>query len=331
MTFNRSVWIVALLCALAAIGLGACGGDDGSDTSTGASTGGEAAAQPGEGKKIAFILPSLQNDYYLAQQAGAEEVAAKYPGADVSIVAGTGDGSGADLIAKVEDALTKQVDVIAMNSSNPDPLNAVLAKAAGQGAKVVLYDTPMPDFKEQISWVGADNYLSGKLAGEWLVKKLPEGGKVGILHCFPGIKISDDRVNGFKEAIAGSELKVVATLDPKCDRAKGRSVMEDMISAHPDLAAVYSISDTQTLGAIGALPKGDKAPVVVSIDAQKEAVEKIIAGDGITASVRQNPKGMGAEALETSIKVADGETVPKEIKIDQLVVDESNAAQYKDE
>src|ERR1700741_3215227 len=115
MHLKRSIWIVAALCALL---LAACGsGDDGGDTATeAASGGGGEATEVAEGKKVAFILPSLQNDFYLAQQAGAKETESKSPGPDVDIVAGTGEGSGADLIAKIEDALTKQADVIAIES-----------------------------------------------------------------------------------------------------------------------------------------------------------------------------------------------------------------------
>jgi ABC-type sugar transport system substrate-binding protein len=49
--------------------------------------------------------------------------------------------------------------------------------------------------------------------------------------------------------------------------------MEIMLSSHPDLDAIHSISDTQTLGAVKATTAVHKDPIVVSLDAQPEALE----------------------------------------------------------
>ena len=88
--------------------------------------------------------------------------------------------------------------------------------------------------------------------------------------------------------------------------------MENMLSAHPDLDAIYSISDTQTFGAVKAITAVHKDPIVVSFDAQPEALKDIKAGTVIDASVGQFPFKVGALAVKTAVAVAEGKTVAYE-------------------
>src|SRR5919109_1063116 len=81
----------------------------------------------------------------------------------------------------------------------------------------------------------------------------------------------------------------------KCDPEKGRKAMENMISAHPDIDAVFSTSDSQSLGAVKALKAAGKDPVFVSFDAQAPVVKAIRAGDVIDASVAWSAKEIGAD------------------------------------
>jgi ABC-type sugar transport system substrate-binding protein len=150
------------------------------------------------------------------------------------------------------------------------------------------------------------------------------GGQLGILHCIPGLQITDDRVGGFKSGLASAPFKVVSTLDAKCDREKGRTTMENMLSAHPDLDAIYSISDTQTFGAVKAITAVHKDPIVVSFDAQPEALKDIKAGTVIDASVGQFPFKVGALAVKTAVAVAQGKAVDKQVISPLVMVDKSN-------
>jgi ribose transport system substrate-binding protein len=104
--------------------------------------------------------------------------------------------------------------------------------------------------------------------------------------------------------------------------------MENMLSSHPDLDAIYSISDTQTFGAVKAIQATGKDPVVVSFDAQPEALKDIEAGTVIDASVGQFPYKVGALAVKTAVEVAQGKTVPKEVLSPLIMVDKSNVGQF---
>jgi ribose transport system substrate-binding protein len=299
---SRVVVAVGTLAAMVA--LAACGDSD--DKASGSTS--TAAAS---GKKITVIMPSLANDAYLLEKAGAEGEAKRYPGQEVSIVTGTGQSS-SELVSKVEDAITRGSDVIAINAGDPKPVIPALKRAVQQGVKVVVFDVPIPELTEQSSFVGLNNRQGGELAGKWLAE---HGG-------------SGDRVAGFKAGLGSAPFKVVSTLDAKCDREKGRTTMENMLSSHPDLDAIYSISDTQTFGAVKAIEATGKDPIVVSFDAQPEALKDIAAGTVIDASVGQFPFKVGALAVKTAVEVAQGKQVPKEVLSPLIMVDKSNVGEF---
>src|SRR6266545_4518455 len=116
MMVKRVLVAVAAIASLGAIA--ACGG--GSDDQ---GSGGSATASEG---KITVIMPSLANDAYLLEKAGADAEAKRFPGQMVSVVTGSGQSS-SELVSKIEDAITRETDVIAINAGDP--------QAGGAGAE----------------------------------------------------------------------------------------------------------------------------------------------------------------------------------------------------
>src|SRR3954447_25329299 len=104
--------------------------------------------------------------------------------------------------------------------------------------------------------------------------------------------------------------------------------MENMLSSHPDLDAIYSISDTQTFGAVKAITAVDKDPIVVSFDAQPEALKDIKAGTVIDASVGQFPFKVGALAVKTAVAVAQGKSVDKQVISPLVMVYKTNVDKF---
>src|SRR3712207_4666516 len=90
------------------------------------------ATRPAQGEelRIAVILAALDNDFYVAQRAGvlAEAKKPKYRNVDVTIQAGKQRTAFTEVVSLVEDAITKQVDAIAINGSDTKPLLPVLRR-----------------------------------------------------------------------------------------------------------------------------------------------------------------------------------------------------------
>jgi ABC-type sugar transport system substrate-binding protein len=319
---GRSVVAAGAVLALAVAGCGS--GDDSGGGGNPAKAG--ADAKP---VRVAVIMPSLDNDFYIAEKAGADAEAERQANADVSISAGRERSSVDDITGAIDDAIAKGVDAIAVNGSDDAPLIPALKRVIAAKIPLVLFDAPADQLKGQYAtYVGTDNAAGGRAAGAWLREHLPGGGDVGLLLCVAGHPVTTARVKGFEQA-AGKRFKVVAQGDAQCDREKGRTVMEDMISAHPKLDAIFSTSDSQTPGAIAALKAAKVDPMFVSFDAQPASVKAIEAGDILDADSGWSGRTIGADAVKAAVKAARGEQLPPEHIIPVTVVDKTNAASWK--
>jgi ribose transport system substrate-binding protein len=159
-------------------------------------------------------------------------------------------------------------------------------------------------------------------------EQLPDGGKLGVILCVAGHPVTSARFDGFKAGL-GDGFDIVATADAQCDPEKGRKAMENMLSAHADLDAVFSTSDSQTVGILKALEAAKENPVLVSFDAQPPIVEDIVGGGVADASVAWSAKEIGADAVKAAVAAARGEPVEPETLVPVTVVDKSNAASWE--
>jgi ribose transport system substrate-binding protein len=317
--------VKAMLCAsiLGAAVLAGCGDD-----------GGGGAANDGSGGKpvrIAVVMASLDNAFYVAEKRGVEEEAAKHPDAKVTVSAGRERTASDEVISLLDDAIAKDVDAVAIDGSDTKPLIPALKRVIDAKIPLVLFDAPADELKGQYAaFIGTDNHAGGKAAGTWLKKHMAGGGKVGVLECVVGHPVTVARVKGFEAGLqGGGPFQIVARLEAGCDPEKGRKAMEDMLTAHPDLDAVFSTSDTQSVGAIEALKAAHKDLEFVSFDAQPEAVEAIKAGNIIDASSGWSARTLGSEAVKAAIAAARGEPVAPSKLVPVTVVDKTNADGWK--
>jgi ribose transport system substrate-binding protein len=307
----------AVAVALAA-GLAACGGGSSGD--------GQASKQ--KAVRVDVVMASLGNDFYIAQKAGIERQAAADPGVKVSVSAGRTQSATDDVVRLIEDAIARHPDAIAVNGSDDAPLLPALRQVLAAHIPLVLFDASADALDGRLAaYIGTDNRAGGAAGGAWL-KQQRASGKLGVILCIQGNPVTTARYDGFRQA-AGPGWKVVATADAQCDPEKGRKAMEDMVAAHPDLDAVFSTSDSQSIGAVKALQAAHKDPLFVSFDAQPPVVKDIEAGTVVDASVAWSAREIGADAVKAAVAAARRRSVAKQTLVPVTVVTKDNAAGWK--
>ena len=162
--------------------------------------------------------------------------------------------------------------------------------------------------------------MAGKLAGEDLAKRNPNGGKIAILD-FPENQSCIDRVQGFLAGLgdAKSKFPIVAQQDGAAALAKSLPIAQDIIQAHPDLLAFFAINDPSAMGAIAAIKATKKAGIQVysvdgSPDGKATIVDGTMTGDGVQVPIQEAEVAFkqALELLQTG-KIQGGSTnIPKE-------------------
>jgi ABC-type sugar transport system substrate-binding protein len=317
---------LAVVVAFALTGALVGCGDDDSDSNTNAATDGEPSSS--EPVKLGLIM-KFPVDFYLTMQSAAEEWDAATDGATVTYGTGKSATDDQGQIDLIQSMVTQGVKGIAITPSSPAVVPA-LDDAVSKGVKVVLVDNDLPDWDKKSSVVATDNRKGGVLAGEYLAKTLEKGATLAVLEGVPGVPALDDRVNGMEEGLGSSGIKVVGKAPTDCDQDKGVTAAADLLTAHPDVDAIYGACGPPVLGAIQSIDRAGRSPddiLLVGFDALPDEVKQIKAGKE-DASVAQFPAKMGEMGMDTLLKAVNGEDVPPAVDTGTEIVTKDNADDF---
>jgi ABC-type sugar transport system substrate-binding protein len=269
--------------------------------------------------------------FYTTLQNGAKKFDKETPGAKVLFAQGKSATDDAGEIAAIQDLVTAGVKGIAIAPTSPAVVPALKA-AQKKGVKIVLIDNDIPTWKGKASVVATNNFNGGVLAGKYIAARLKAGDKLGILAGVPGVPSLDDRVNGMLKGLGTlkSQLKIVGKLETDCDQTKGFNQAQTLLTANPDLKAMYSACGPPAVGADQALTNANVNPssfVMVGYDAQPDEVAQIVKGRE-NASVAQFPFNIGYLGAKTLWKVVQGKAVAKNVDTGTALVTKANAKQF---
>ncbi len=225
--------------------------------------------------------------------------------------------------AQVEDFIAQKVDAIVLCPVDSKSIVGAIRKA--NRAKIPVFTADIAaQGGDVVSHIASDNVAGGRLAGEYMVKLLGGKGTVAIVN-HPVVASVQDRVKGFKEAIAKSEIKIVADQAGDGVRDKSMSVAENLLQKYPNLNGIFAINDSTALGVLAAVRQAKRNEVViVGYDGDPEARKEILAGSPLKADAVQYPREIGRVAIETVAKYLKGEEVPKTIPIKVGIIDQES-------
>ena len=280
--------------------------------------------------KIGFIT-KFPVEFFSTMEEAAKAYAVANP--DVEIIYGQG-ASGTDIegqIALIESMVTQGVQGIALTPVDPTVAPA-LDRAIEAGVKIVLMDNDIPDWLGKTALATTDNYNAGKIAGEYLKTVLKDGDTLGILEGVPGVPALDDRVTGMLKGLAGGpDVQIVGKGATNCTQELGVSAAEDLLTANPDLKAIYAACGPPAVGAAQAIENAGIANddiVLVGFDACCGELDKIVSGQE-DATVAQFPAKMGELGVDTLVRAIRGEEVELLVDTGAGLVTADNVADYQ--
>ena len=306
-----------LLCFTLGLGMVACSSDD-SDTTT------DTTESSGDAVKIGFIT-KFPVDFYDTMVDAAKAWNEDNPDVEMLFAQGESGTDDEGEIAAIESMVTQGVQAIVITPTSPNVQDALQA-AVDDGIKVILVDNDIPDWDGKTSVVATDNLAGGVLAGEFMAGELEPGDTVAVLEGVPGAPSLDDRVTGFLDGL-GDEFEVVASLPTDCDQTKGLDATQDILTANPDVTAIYGACGPPVIGGMEAIASAGTTVKVVGFDAGPDEIAAIVAGDQL-ASVAQFPAKMGEMGCQAALDAINGEDVPANIDTGTEIVTADNASEF---
>lgn len=265
---------------------------------------------------IALVISTLDNPFFVTLKEGAE-AKAKELGHDIIVLDSQNDP--AKELANVEDITVRGADVLLINPADSDAVGNAIAIANQKNLPVITLDRNAAR-GEVASHIASDNVAGGQMAGEFIASMTGEGAKLIQLEGIPGTSAARERGEGFKKAADAAQFTILASQPADFDRTKGLNVMENLLTAQPEVQAVFAQNDEMALGALRALQAAGRDDVVlVGFDGTDDGVAAVEAGK-LAATIAQQPDLIGAIGVETADKIIKGETVPASIPVDLKVI-----------
>src|SRR2546425_180668 len=256
-----------------------------------------AAAPP----TVGLSISTLNNPFFVDLRDGAQAAAKRL---NVNLVVLDAQNDSAREASQIEDLIQRKVAVIAINPTDSDAIAPTMRKVKGGKIPVITVDRGANGVTVA-AHIASDNVAGGKMAAQYVAKRLKGKGNVVMLEGIAGTSAARDRGKGFRDGLKASPgIKLVAVQTADFDRAKGLTVMENILQAQKKIDAVFAQNDEMALGAIQAIAaaKREKAMFVVGFDAIADALAAIKAGT-MAATIAQQPKVMGRLAVENAVKI----------------------------
>lgn len=310
MDSRRRVTAAAALAAVALLAISACGGSSAGPTQ----------------KKIGLALSALNNPFFVTLRDGAQKAATSGL-VQLTVVDGANDN--AKQADEISTFITQKVDVIIVNPTDSDAVVSSVQKANQAKIPVIAVDRNS-NGGTLASFIASNNVEAGKLGAQQLLNAVPSGAKVAMLIGVPGASAASDRGKGFTDAVADASIntkgaKLVAQQVANFKRDEALNVMQNILTANPDLAGVFAQNDEMALGAVQAIKaKGLTGKVlVVGVDGIDDAKAAIKSGD-MLATVAQQPDVMGQLAVKAAIKLTNGQSVASKQDVPLKVLTKDN-------
>jgi ribose transport system substrate-binding protein len=306
--------LAVLLAASLALVLAACGAqvrESGGGGQGGSQGGGEGQSGP---VQLAVVPKAIGFDFWEQVRLGAECAAQRAEGeVDIQWDGVTAETDVNGQVNLLQNFIQQGVDGLVYAATDAKVLYQVTESAKQQNVTVVNIDSGTDPQPDDVPVFATDNVAAAEQVPDLISEELgEEGGKVAFIPFQQGTLTNEQREEGFKRGLEQHpELELVAEQSSQSDYNVALRVTEDILTANPDLNAIFAANEPGVLGAAEAVRQAGKAGdvVIVGWDASPEEIQGVRDGV-ISALVVQNPFKMGYDGTNAAVKIIrEGTTV----------------------
>ena len=279
-----------------------------------------------EGKTFGYTCMDGTNPFFVALEGAIREVVEGNGDTLLSFDPGNDSNTQID---QVEDAISAGVEYMFVNPVDADGIIPALDMLKDADIPMFGFDTQVGDMSYLVSYAGSDNYNAGYVCGKDLAEKLPEGGDILVLDS-PTMQSVVDRTNGFMDALeeSGVEFNVVDQQDAQGKQQVANEKATDMLTAHPDVVAIFGGNDPTALGIYAACDAAGVSPLIYGVDGSPDVKALLTEDSNLTGTGAQSPITIGKTIAEVAYKWIDGEEVEDTYPIETFLITAENVADY---
>lgn len=297
----------------------------------------EENAATGETVVIGFSGPAADHGWLGAINSGAIAAAESFDDVELRVAEGTNDANAQ--IAAVETFINEGVDAIVLLPTDGAALTEVAIKAMAAGIPVVNVDREFSSPFAARTTVLGDNYGMGVSAGTYICEQLGGEGFVAEIAGIDSLPLTQDRSQGFADALSDCGLEVNARVAADFTVAGGESAASQLLAANPQIDAIWNHDDDQGIGVLAAIDAAGRDEFFMMGGAgSRNAMDAIAADDTVLKATVIYPSTQAADGVALARLIAQGKTasdlvtpsVPNRIVLDAPVVTKDNVEDFID-
>jgi ribose transport system substrate-binding protein len=280
--------------------------------------------------KVGFSQVTTIEPWRVQFNKDIEAEAKKHP--EVDLIVTDGEDKTEKQVADVENLIRQEINVLLISPKESAGLTGVVEQAIDAKIPVIVLDRNV-ETDRYVQFIGGDNVVIGKAAGEYAVKLLggPGAAKGKVVEIWGGLgtQPAHDRHDGF-HAFTDKESGIENLLDQQSadwKQAAAYDVMATALRNHEKIDLVYGHNDPMAYGAyLAAKDVGREKDIkFLGIDAlPNEGVTWVHNGELSATFLYPTP---GAEGQRQAIKLLNGEKIEKKIVLPTMTVTKENADQ----
>nr|WP_314896349.1 substrate-binding domain-containing protein [uncultured Flavobacterium sp.] len=228
-------------------------------------------------------------------------------------------------IRDIEKMIEDKTDVIIVSPFESDSIIPVIEKANAKGIPVIIVDRKI-NSSNYTAYLGADNVEVGRIAGKHIVSLSKGHANVieikGAYYTSPGL----ERSLGFRQIVNQYPGIKVITLEAQNDELPKNGFVK-ALESYSDINYVYAYNDiiayqSWSVAKEKKLEKKIKFIGVDGINGPNGGIQFV--KDGVLEATVLYPTG-GSEAIKLALRIANKEIVPKNNKLNTILIDSLNA------
>ena len=329
-----------LLGAVMVMSMAACGGNS-SETSTDAD-----AAGSGDAKRVCFVARASADTFAAWMTEEMKKAAEGYDDIELTCVSGEGDDNTENGL--LEDCITKQYDLVIVQSNNNAAQAPYVKNLVDAGIPVITTNptTHQSDLDgsdddsvmEGTGTVDADPVAQAQVSAERAVEEIPENANVVVLRGPSGNYHAEKRREAWDTYFFDKrdDVNILYEDYANWNSDEAMTLMESWVQAGKHIDAIISMNDNMAAGAIEAI-RGDSDYIkdgkasFLAYGADGTAQGCLLIKEGLlTSTALQSASELAEKNMEYAEKVLNGEMEITEVNdyVDAPEINADNVEEY---
>jgi len=303
----------------------ACSSSSSSSTASGGSTSTAGGSTSGKSYKMSFIQGVQGDGFYVTMGCGIQAEAKKIGNITVNIQ-GPSQFDATLQNPIIQSVAAAHPDAILIAPNDVSASRPPIAAAMAAGIKVVLVDTTLSDPSGAVSQISSDNLAGGGFAFKALQQLVPGGGEVLVVNTKPGISTTDQRTQGFADAVkADPKFKYVGVQYNQDSASIAAQVTLAALQKNPGIVGIFATNLFGAEGAATGVRQAGKSGKVkiVGFDAGPDQITAVEQGT-VQALIAQHPYDIGTNAVDQAYAALTGKQTDPKIGTKFTIITKAN-------